>query len=66
MIAAAGASRDPCWYAVAGFVMRVIVDRLSKTYRERSGHLAASGAVVAAAAATIVDAPNGPPQAVTA
>jgi NitT/TauT family transport system ATP-binding protein len=25
------------WYAVAGFAMRVIVDRLSKTYRDRSG-----------------------------
>ena len=27
----------PCWYAVARLAMRVIVDRLSKTYRDRSG-----------------------------
>src|SRR3990170_1323089 len=31
------ASRGPCWYAVAGLAMRVIVDRLTKTYRDRSG-----------------------------
>jgi len=36
-MAVVGASRGPCWYAVAGFAMRVIVDRLSKTYRDRSG-----------------------------
>src|SRR5574341_1811035 len=32
-----GARLGPCWYAVAGLAMRVIVDRLSKTYRDRSG-----------------------------
>src|SRR5712692_5881710 len=37
MMAAVEASRGPCCYAVAGFAMRVIVDRLSKTYRDRSG-----------------------------
>jgi NitT/TauT family transport system ATP-binding protein len=37
MIATVEASRGPCWYAVAGLALRVIVDRLSKTYRDRSG-----------------------------
>jgi len=37
MMAPVEASRGPCWYAVAGLAMRVIVDRLSKTYRDRSG-----------------------------
>src|SRR5574342_370283 len=37
MMTRLGASRGPCWYAVAGLAMRVIVDRLSKTYRDRGG-----------------------------
>src|ERR1700687_1318367 len=38
MTTAVEASLGPCWYAVASFAMRVIVERLSKTYRYRSGH----------------------------